>query len=71
MNKQKMMDLHCASDIYDITLDIHVNSDISDVYIYTYMWVSINGDPQNGWFIMENTIETDDEQGYPHFMNPP
>ena len=35
------------------------------------MWVSINGDPQNGWFIMENTIETDDEQGYPHFMNPP
>ena len=27
---------------------------------------SINGDPQNGWFIMEKPIVMDDEKGYPH-----
>ena len=28
------------------------------------------GDPQNGWFIMENTIEMDDEQGTPMLGTP-
>ena len=28
-------------------------------------------DPQNGWFIMEIPIKTDDDSGYPHFRKPP
>ena len=30
------------------------------VIIQTCLGVSINGDPQNGWFIMENSIRIDD-----------
>ena len=32
---------------------------------------SISGVPPNGWFIRKNTMNMDDEQGYPHFRKPP
>ena len=28
------------------------------------------GFPPNGWFIMGNSIEMDDNYGYPHYRNP-
>ena len=29
------------------------------------------GEPNNGWFMMENPIQMDDDLGYPHFRKPP
>ena len=29
------------------------------------------GDPQNGWFIRENSFKKDDDWGYPYSWSPP
>ena len=41
------------------------------VYQRVHMVVSINGDIQNVWFMMENPTETDEIWGYPYFRKPP
>ena len=35
------------------------------------MGVSIHGGSQNGWFVMENPLNMDENRGYPHFRTPP